>query len=371
MTSPLFAPITLGGITLPNRIAVSPMCQYSAVKGVPQPWHVQHLGALSLSGAGLLILEATAVEPVGRITHGCLGLYDDGQEHALAELVGELRTLGGQARLGIQIGHAGRKASSRRPWEGGQALEPTEAPWPIVGPSPLPFGTGRPVPAELDQAGLDRIRDAFVAAARRADRVGFDLVELHGAHGYLLHSFMSPVSNQRSDRYGGSLEGRLRFPLEIAEAVRAVWPKSKALGMRMTGSDWVEGGLTPADAQEMARRLEAAGLDYVCVSSGGVAADVKVAVGPGYQVPFAEAVKQAVTIPVMAVGLIAEPAQANAVLTEGRADMVALARGFLDNPRWGWHAAKALGAEIEYPPQYRLSRPGTWPGYPIAHGASA
>lgn len=362
----LFEPLILGGITLANRIAVSPMCQYSAVDGSATDWHQQHLGSLSLSGAGVVIVEATAVEPAGRITPGCLGLYSDANEAALAPAVALCRRWG-TARLGIQLAHAGRKASARVPWAGGGPLVRGEGGWPTVAASAIPFDDNWPVPQALDEPGLARIRDAFVDAARRADRLGFDLVELHGAHGYLLHSFVSPIANRRSDRYGGSLGNRLRFPLEVAAAVRAVWPRDKALGMRITGSDWIPGALTPQDAVIFADELKEIGFDYVCVSSGGISPQARIVVAPGYQVPFAAAVKKASGIAVQTVGMIVDPHQAEAILAEGRADWVALARGFLDDPRWAWHAADALGAEIACPPQYARARPKLWPGAALAH----
>ncbi|MGH7092252.1 MAG: NADH:flavin oxidoreductase/NADH oxidase, partial [Stellaceae bacterium] len=338
-SSPLFAPITLGGVTLANRIAVSPMCQYSAEDGSANDWHLQHLGALSLSGAGVLVVEATAVEPQGRITPRCLGLYSDANEAALASVVTLCRRWG-TARLGIQLAHAGRKASVAVPWQGGRPLAPDDGAWQTIAPSAIPFDESWPPPQALDEAGLDRIRDAFIAAARRADRLGFDLVELHGAHGYLLHTFMSPVSNRRTDRYGGGPANRMRFPLEIAAAVRAVWPRGKALGMRITGSDWIPGALTPDDAGQLAAALREIGVDYVCVSSGGIAPHARIAVTPGYQVPFAAAVKRAAPgIAVQTVGMIADPHQAETIVANGQADCVALARGFLDDPRWAWHAA--------------------------------
>jgi 2,4-dienoyl-CoA reductase-like NADH-dependent reductase (Old Yellow Enzyme family) len=363
--SRLFAPITLGGVALANRIAVSPMCQYSAIDGSATDWHLQHLGSLSMSGAGLLILEATAVEPEGRITPRCLGLYSDANEAALEPIIALCRRWG-TSRLGIQLAHAGRKASAKIPWEGGSPLGPDEGAWWTFAPSKIPFDDNWPAPQELDDAGLARIRDAFVVAARRANRLGFDLVELHGAHGYLLHSFVSPIANQRDDRYGGSLANRMRFPLEVAAAVRAVWPRDKALGMRIIGSDWIPGALTPEDAAVYAGELKAIGLDYVCVSSGGISPKARIAVAPGYQVPFAEIVRKTSGIAVQAVGMIADPHQAEAIVAEGRADCVALARGFLDNPRWAWHAADALGAKIACPPQYERSRPNLWPGAALA-----
>ena len=364
--SRLFTPLTIGGVALANRIAVSPMCQYSAVDGSATDWHAQHLGSLSLSGAGLLIFEATAVEAAGRITPGCLGLYSDANEAALEPVLALCRRWGG-ARLGIQLAHAGRKASAKVPWRGGGPLSAAEGAWQTAGASAIPFDDGWPAPHELDAGGLARICEAFVTAARRADRLGFDLVELHGAHGYLLHSFVSPVSNQRRDDYGGSLANRMRFPLDVAAAVRAVWPRDKALGMRITGSDWVEGGLTAADAAIFAQELAVAGFDYVCVSSGGVSPKAHVHVSPGYQVPFAATVKARADIVVQSVGMIADPHQAEAIVAEGRADCVALARGFLDDPRWAWHAADALGAEAACPPQYQRARPKLWPGAALAH----
>ncbi len=366
MPSHLFSPITIGGVTLANRIAVSPMCQYSAIDGSANDWHVQHLGSLSLSGAGVVIVEATAVEAAGRITPNCLGLYSDANEAALERVLATCRRWG-NTRMGIQLAHAGRKASVHVPWHGGKPLTAAEGGWQRAGASPIAFDEGWPTPLTLDDVGLAGVRDAFAIAAQRADRLGFDLVELHGAHGYLLHSFLSPISNRRDDRYGGGIDNRMRFPLEVAAAVRAVWPRDKALGMRITGSDWVEGGLTAADAAVFAAALKGFGLDYVCVSSGGISPQARVVVGPGYQVPFAETVKAAGTISVQAVGMIANPHQAEAIIADRRADWIALARGFLDDPRWAWHAADALGAEIACPPQYARSRPALWPGATLAH----
>ncbi len=366
----LFSPITIGGVSLANRIAVSPMCQYSAAAGSANDWHLQHLGSLSMGGAGLVIVEATAVEPEGRITPGCLGLYSDLNEAALEPVVSLCRRWG-NARLGIQLAHAGRKASSEVPWKGGKPLPPSAGGWATVAPSAIPFDEAAPRPEALDEAGLARIREAFAAAARRADRLGFDLIELHGAHGYLLHSFCSPIANRREDGYGGSAENRMRFPLEVAEAVRRVWPRSNALGMRITGSDWIEGGLSPEDAGIFARELETLGFDYVCVSSGGISPKARVAVAPGYQVPFAETVKKMSRIAVQTVGMIVDPRQAEAILAEGQADWVALARGFLDDPRWGWHAADVLEADAATPPQYRRARPDLWPGAALARHSRA
>jgi NADPH2 dehydrogenase len=355
----LFSPITLGSVELANRIVVSPMCQYSAFDGCASDWHLAHLGMLANSGAGLLIVEATHVERHGRITHGCLGLYSDDNEATLARVVAHCRRHG-TAKLGIQLAHAGRKASSQRPWEGGGALPPGEDPWQTIGPSPLPFGDGWHVPRVATVEDIARVRADFVSAAQRAVRIGFDAIELHFAHGYLAHAFLSLISNHRTDRYGGSLENRMRFGREIAQAVRAVVPKSVALGARITGSDWRDDGLSADDAVAQAKALKSDGLDYIDVSSGGIAASIRNPSSPGYNVSIAERVKRESGIATRTVGLILTPAQAEAIVAEGKADMVALARGMLDDPRWGWHAAQALGAEVERAPQYTRAGPKLW-----------
>ncbi|MGH7031881.1 MAG: oxidoreductase, partial [Stellaceae bacterium] len=298
-------------------------------------------------------------------SHGCLGLYSDANEAALAPIIALCRRWG-SARLGIQLAHAGRKASAKLPWQGGGPLPGDAKAWASVAPSALPFDDHWPAPEALDEAGLAAIRDAHAAAAKRADRLGFDLVELLAAHGFLLHSFLSPIANRRSDLYGGSLANRMRFPLEVAAAVRAVWPREKALGMRISGSDWISGGIAPDEAGIFACELREIGLDYVCVSSGWISPQARVTLAPGYQVPFAAAVKQASGIAVQAVGMIVDPHQAQAIVADGHADCVALARTFLDDPRWAWHAADALGAEIAYPPQYRRAHPDQWPGAALA-----
>jgi 2,4-dienoyl-CoA reductase-like NADH-dependent reductase (Old Yellow Enzyme family) len=361
MTSVLFSPTRLAGLELANRIVVSPMCQYSADDGVASDWHLTHLGMLANSGAALLVLEMTDVERRGRITHGCLGIYSDACEAGLARVVAHCRRFG-KARLGIQIAHAGRKGSAQRPWEGSRPLGADADAWPTIAPSAIPYASGWPTPREMTPADIAQVRDAFVAAVRRAVRIGFDAIELHGAHGYLLHSFVSPISNRRSDGYGGSLAARMRYPLEIAQAVRAVMPKGMPLGARITGNDWVEGGLTPDDAVAFAKALKGAGLDFVCISSGGVSADARPAVAASTNVPFAEQVKREAGIATRAVGLIVTPKQAEAIVAEGKADMVALARAMLDDPHWGWHAAQALGAEVTRPKQYQRAAPKVWPG---------
>jgi 2,4-dienoyl-CoA reductase-like NADH-dependent reductase (Old Yellow Enzyme family) len=361
MTAKLFTPIELGGITLPNRIVVSPMCQYSAADGAMTDWHLAHLGTYACSGAGLFIIEATGVTREGRISNYCTGLYHDLNEAAMKRAVDLYRGIA-KSPIGVQLAHAGRKGSTQQPWLGGKPLGAGESPWQTVAPSALPFAEGWHVPHELSVQEIQGVVDAFAAAAQRAKRIGVDLVELHSAHGYLLHQFLSPLSNRRTDRYGGSLENRMRAPLEVARAVREAWPKERALGARITGSDWAEGGFEAQEAAAFARELKAIGLDYVCVSSGGVVAHQKIKVEPGYQVGFAEAVKRGAQLPVMAVGLIVEPQQAESILAAGRADLVALARGFLDNPRWVWHAAERFGVKHDYPPQYRRLHPDQWPG---------
>jgi len=358
VNSALFRPLELGGITLPNRIAVSPMCQYSADDGSMTDWHLSHLGHLAYGGAGLLMVEATHVTREGRITHGCTGLYSEHNEASMARVIAHCRRVS-KNPIGIQIGHAGRKASSQVPWEGRDYLRPDQSPWLTVAPSPLAFGEGWHVPHELSESEIGALVAAFASAAERAKRVGFDVLELHSAHGYLLHQFLSPLSNCRTDAYG--LE-RMKFPLDVARAVREAWPKERALGARISASDWADGGLGPDDAVAYARELQRAGFDYVCVSSGGLVSHARLNLGPGYQVPFAEKVKQNSKLKVRAVGMIAEPDQAEAIIAEGRADMVAMARAFLDNPRWVWHAAERFGVKLDYPPQYARARHDAWPG---------
>jgi NADPH2 dehydrogenase len=361
MTSQLFTPIALRGLTLPNRIAVAPMCQYSAEEGSATDWHILHLGSLSLSGAGLLMIEATGVEAAGRITPGCLGLYSDANESALAPALAACRRWGNMP-IGIQLAHAGRKASVDVPWRGGKPLKAGEGAWQTVSASAVPFDEGWHTPQALDRAGMARVKDAFLQAARRAQRLGIDLIELHSAHGYLMHQFLSPLSNRRTDEYGGSLENRMRFPLEVAAALREAWPAEKPIGARISASEWVDGGFSPDEAVVYCRELKVLGLDYICVSSGGNAAKAKIPLGPGYQVPLAARIRKEAGIATRAVGLIVDPHHAERIVASGEADMVALARGFLDDPHWPWHAAEALGATAAYPPQYLRSRADTWPG---------
>lgn len=357
--SALFSPFRMAGLELANRLVVSPMCQYSADDGCANDWHLIHFGMLAHSGAGLLVVEATHVERHGRITHGCLGLYTDDNEAALARVVAQVRRAG-SAKLGIQLAHSGRKGSAQRPWEGGASLQAGEDPWETIAASPLPFGAGWQTPREATDADFNRVRDAFVNATRRAVRIGFDAIELHMAHGYLLHGLMSPLSNKRTDQYGGSWENRTRFPLSVARAVRAAVPKDVPLGARITGSDWREGGLTPDDAVALAKMLKAEGLDFICISSGGVAGDIRNPGEPGYNVAIAERVKKEVGIATRTVGLIIEPTHAEQVVAQGKADMVALGRAFLDDPHWGWRAARVLGADVPRPPQYARAGPRLW-----------
>jgi 2,4-dienoyl-CoA reductase-like NADH-dependent reductase (Old Yellow Enzyme family) len=367
----LFSPLALGPIELPNRIAVAPMCQYSANDGSASDWHLQHLMQFAIGRAGMIVLEATAVERLGRISHGCLGLYSDANEAALARVLDPARRIAAPGTcFAIQLAHAGRKASCQAPFQGGKPLPRGEDPWPTVAPSAIPFADGWHVPEALDGKGLERVVAAFARAAERSVRLGFDAIELHAAHGYLLHEFLSPLCNRRGDAYGETPQNRMRFPLEVARGVREVVPRGVALGARITGTDWADGGLTVDDAVAFAAALKAAGLDYVCVSGGGAVPHVKVPVAPSYQVPMAAAVKSGTGIVTRAVGLIADPAQAEAILAAGQADFVALARAFLDDPRWVWHAAERLGASISYPPQYARVDRATWPGAALARPAS-
>jgi 2,4-dienoyl-CoA reductase-like NADH-dependent reductase (Old Yellow Enzyme family) len=359
--SHLFSPLRLRSLELANRIQVSPMCQYSAVEGSMTDWHLMHYGSLALSGAGLLVMEATHVSAQGRITHGCCGLYSDANAEAVARVLRFCREHSGIA-IGVQLAHAGRKASSERPWEGRGPLAADAGPWPVAGASALPFAPGWPVPHALDPAGLRAVREAFVRATARAAVLGFDLVELHAAHGYLLSTFLSPLSNRRTDEYGGSLENRMRYPLEVFAAMRAVWPSERPMGVRIHGSDWIEGGWTVEDAVAFASRLEALGCDYVTVSSGGVDGSASIPVGPGYQVPLAEAVRRGTGLPTCAVGMITGAAQAEAILAGGQADQVALARAMLFNKHWPWAAAAVLGDAVALPGPYARAAAATWRG---------
>lgn len=355
--SQLFTPYPLGRLTLPNRIVIAPMCQYSAEDGQATDWHLIHLGQLALSGAGLLIVEATAVEAAGRITSGDLGLYDDATEAALARVLASVRRHSPMP-VGIQLAHAGRKGSSRVPWDGGLQIRPEEpGGWMPDAPSALPHGLTEAAPHALDTDGLARVRQAFLDAALRAQRLGLDLIELHAAHGYLLHQFLSPLSNQRDDAYGGSLENRMRFPLEVFDSVRCALPASYPLGVRVSATDWVEGGWDLDQCVLFAQALRQHGCTFIHVSSGGVSPLQKIALGPRYQVDFAATIRRATGLPTLAVGLITEPQEAEDIIVQGQADLVALGRGILYDPHWPWHAAAALGAQVQAPRQYWRSQP--------------
>jgi 2,4-dienoyl-CoA reductase-like NADH-dependent reductase (Old Yellow Enzyme family) len=356
MPTRLFSPHAMRGLTLANRIVVSPMAQYSRGPGnEATDWHLMHYGNLAVSGPGLVILEATAVEPRGRVGQHDIGLWTDAQQAALARVLGFCRRHG-RAAIGIQLAHAGRKASTARPWEGLAYQGEAEGGWIPVSGSDAPY-PGRPVPRVLDGAGLEEVKQDFVAATRRAAAIGFDLVEVHAAHGYFLHSFLSPLSNTRNDAYGGDPAGRMRYPLEVIAAMRAAWPAEKPLGVRVSATDWMEGGWTVADTVAFARALKDLGCDYVCASSGGTHPDQRLDVGPGYQVPMARRIREDAGIPTMAVGLINEPQQAEQCLRDGAADLIALGRGMTYDPRWAWHAAEALRETAEFAPQYARSHP--------------
>lgn len=355
--SALFSPIKLGSLSLKNRIIIAPMCQYSAEDGKATDWHLIHLGGLALSGAGLLILEATAVEAIGRISLGDLGLWSNETEAALAKVLTSIRQYSAMP-IAIQLGHAGRKASSQAPWHGGQLISLEDGGWQMAAPSALPHAQAERAPLALDEAGLQRVKQAFVDAAIRAHRLGIDAIEIHAAHGYLLHQFLSPIANQRTDQYGGSVESRLRFPLEVFDAVRAAVPKdSMAVGLRLSATDWVEGGLEISQSKLFVQELQERGCDFIHVSSGGVSPEQKIPLGPGYQVHLAEEIKQHCSIPVIAVGLITDAHQAEAIITAGKADAIAIARGILYDPHWPWHAAAQLGATVDVPKQYWRSQP--------------
>jgi NADPH2 dehydrogenase len=332
------------------------MCQYSAKDGEATDWHMLHLGSLALSGAAMLCLEATAVEADGRISPDDLGLYNDATEAALKRVLTAIRRYS-DIKVAVQLAHAGRKASTAAPWDGGAQVGPGNRGWVPWAPSPVPYSDKEVTPIALDAAGLARVRGAFVTSAERADRLGIDAIEIHGAHGYLLHQFLSPLSNKRTDSYGGSLENRMRFPLEVFDAVRAAFSDNKPVGIRLSATDWVEGGWDIDGTVALSAELKKRGVDWVDVSSAGLSAAQKIAVGPGYQVPFAEAVKKATGVTTMAVGLITQAKQAEEIIASGKADMIALARAILYDARWPWHAAAELGATVDAPPQYWRSQP--------------
>jgi 2,4-dienoyl-CoA reductase-like NADH-dependent reductase (Old Yellow Enzyme family) len=353
----LFEPIRVRDLTLANRIVIAPMCQYSAENGCMTDWHLIHLGHLAHSGAALLTIEATAVAPEGRITYGDVGLWNDETESAMRRVLDGVRHWSDMP-IAIQLAHAGRKASTEVPWQGGAQLAPDHPHgWRTEAPSSIPYADGEAAPQALDKDGLRRIRDAFATSAARAARLGIDLIQLHAAHGYLMHQFLSPLSNRRDDEYGGSLENRMRFPLEAFDAIRSAFPADKPVSVRVSGTDWVEGGWTIDETVAFAKALEARGCDAIHVSSGGLHPAQAIPVGPSYQVPLARAVKNAVGVPVIAVGLITGFEQAEAIVATGDADMIAIARTILYDPRWPWHAAAALGARVRAPSQYLRCQP--------------
>lgn len=359
MTSPLFQPLDLRGLTLQNRIVVAPMCQYSAVEGRATDWHMIHLGQLALSGAGLAFAEATGAEPEGRITHECLGLWSDETEAALKRVVDACHAHG-VTPLGIQIGHAGRKASAHAPQRGGGPLDAASGAWRTLGPSAIPFGDGWPAPKAMDRADMDRVVQGFVQATERAARAGCVAAELHCAHGYLCSSFLSPIANRRNDAYGGDIRGRMRFPVEAFEAMRAAWPDDRPLGVRMNGVDWDDRGLTIEDAIAFAQALKAVGCDFFDISGGGNSAGIRPDLGPAYQADHAAAVEAATGVPTMAVGMIRDPKLAEGLIASGKVSMIAMARGLLYEPKWPWRAAFELGEEAPMPAQHARGFPTKW-----------
>ena len=355
MMRKLFSPLTLRGVTFPNRIFVSPMCQYCCTDGIPNDWHLVHLGSRAVGGAGLVMVEATAVTPEGRISPADTGLWNDTQANAFERISSVITSQG--SIPGIQLAHAGRKASTAPPWKGGHPLEAGDGGWQPVAPSPIPFAPGYPTPRELSPAEIEKLVMRFAEAARRALQAGFKVVEVHMAHGYLLHEFLSPLSNHRRDEFGGSLEGRVKFPLNVAVAVRSVWPDSLPVFVRISATDWVDNGWDLAQSIAFARRLRAIGVDLIDCSSGGMVADAKIPAGPGFQVPFSAAIRRDAKIATGAVGLITNAQQAEQTLVCGDADAVFLARAMLRDPYWPLHAAKDLGVDVPWPVQYERARP--------------
>ena len=356
MSSALFSPVRFRSLELSNRIVVAPMCQYIAQDGCMHDWHLMHLGQFAVSGAGLVMTEMADVAPDGRIGPYCVGLYSDETEAAMQRVIDFCRKYS-DAKLGIQLAHAGRKSSVMPPWRKREKLDVDNGGWHPVAPSPIRVFDDGPPPKELTRDEIKTLVQNFADSARRADRIGFDLIELHGAHGYLIHQFLSPVSNQRADEYGGTLENRMRFPLEVFEAVRTVWPKEKPICVKISAADWVERGWTMAETLEYCARLRDLGCDFITVSSGGIVWTEKIPTAPGFQVPFGVEIKNKVGIPVSAVGLIREPGHAEQIVASGSADLVSLARGMLWDTRWVWHAADSLGVEVAYPNQYSRARP--------------
>ena len=357
MTPELFTSIQLRDLCLDNRVVVSPMCQYSSKNGCAQDWHLMHLGQFAVSGPGMIIIEMTNVAPAGRISPFCMGLYDDKTESALKRVIDYVKSLA-DIPIAVQLAHAGRKGSSRAPWDGGTQLTAAEGGWQTVAPSAISHSSSAHTPHPLSKDEIEDLVAAFASSAERAERIGFDAIELHGAHGYLLHQFLSPLSNHREDEYGGSLENRMRFPLEVFDAVRACWPDHRPLGMRVSATDWIKDGWDLEQTETLAKELEKRDCDWLDVSSGGLSDEQRVQTGPGYQVPFAEHIIQRTDLTIMTVGMITEPQQAEDIVASGQADLVALARGFLYDPRWVWHAANELGYDFKYPNPYLRCAPG-------------
>ena len=350
MSSQLFSPIELRGLKLNNRVVVSPMCQYISDDGCANDWHLMHYGQFSMGAAGLVMQEMTNVSAEARITLKCAGMYSDAQEAAAKRVVDFCKKFGA-AKIGIQLAHAGRKGSTTLPMLGGKSLTKEEGAWTTFAPSALPFAPDWQVPQALDQAGMDKIKMDFMNSVKRCERVGYDLIEFHAGHGYLIHQFLSPLSNQRTDSYGGSAENRMRFPLEVFAAMRAAWPADKPMGARVSAVDWVEGGLTIEQTVAFAKELKKLGCDYVDVSSGGVDPRQQIPLAPGYNAPLAARVKKEAGVVTRTVGLIADAKLAEQIISSGQADMIAIGRGAMWDPRWAWHAAIELGTEANYPPR--------------------
>jgi 2,4-dienoyl-CoA reductase-like NADH-dependent reductase (Old Yellow Enzyme family) len=359
MKSHLFSEYKLGPVMLENRIVVSPMCQYMAEDGSANDWHLMHYGNMSIGAGGLIMFEATHVSSVGRITHKCLGLYSDQNEQALKRVVDFCRTHG-RAKLGIQLAHSGRKGSAKTPMEGMSSLGKDDSPWETLAPSALPFADGWRTPKAMQKEDLERVKQEFLSAAIRAVRLGFDVIELHAAHGYLLNQFLSPLSNHRTDEYGGAAENRMRFPLEILDALKQTIPASVALGARISGTDWVDGGISEDDMVEFTAALEARGCDFVDVTSGQLDPRQQIPFAPGFNLPFSKKVKSSAKIAAMGVGMITNPLQAEDAIATGSADLIAIARAAMDDPRWAWHAARDLDAPIEYAKNYQRCHPSVW-----------
>jgi 2,4-dienoyl-CoA reductase-like NADH-dependent reductase (Old Yellow Enzyme family) len=355
-TATLFSPFTLRSVTLPNRVGVSPMCQYSSEDGFATDWHLVHLGTRAVGGAGLVFTEATAVTPEGRISPQDLGLWKDEHIPQLKRIVEFVHSQGSYA--GIQLAHAGRKASTARPWDGDGLVKPEDGGWTdVVAPSAIPFSSDYALPRELDAAGIKKLIGAFVDATSRAKRAGFDVIEIHAAHGYLLHEFLSPLSNHRTDNYGGSFENRIRLLIEVTDAIRSEWGEQSPIAVRISATDWAEGGWDVDQSVELSKVLKQHGVDLMDVSSGALVPHVRIPVGPGYQTPFAERIRKEAGIPTATVGMITDPAQADHVVRTGQADMVLLAREFLRQPYWALEAARDLQRPASWPVQYLRAAP--------------